>query len=72
MRADGVSQCEERVYVRDTYRYSGRGSGGFSLHYTRRQCTRQAQPESDYCWQHHHTAPNDQDARSTPRGEKGN
>ena len=36
-------QCKETVYVRDTYRYTGRVKGGFQMHLTRRQCSRKAQ-----------------------------
>jgi len=43
--------CKMMVYVRDTYRRTGRGPSGFELHYERRQCKRKAQPNG-YCWQH--------------------
>lgn len=43
------------VYVKDTYRYSGRGKGGFTMHYTRKQCSRNAE-ENGYCWQHQYEA----------------
>lgn len=44
--------CRAQVWQRDTYRYSGRGPGGFSLHYNRRQCQRAPLADSAYCWQH--------------------
>ena len=43
------TQCEERVYVRDTYRY--RRGRGFSMHYNR-PCGCTAYGGSDRCWQH--------------------
>lgn len=46
-----AGQCKEIVTVRDTYRYSGRGKHGFTMHYTRKQCSRKAN-ESGFCWQH--------------------
>jgi hypothetical protein len=49
-------QCRETVYVADTYRYTGR-RGGFEMHYTRKQCSRRAQPGRDYCWQHPYSSP---------------
>ncbi len=47
-----MAQCRATIYVRDTYRQTGRGRSGFELHYARRQCSRPAQEGSDYCWQH--------------------
>jgi hypothetical protein len=44
-------RCREVVYVRDTYRYTGRGRSGFELHYTRKRCSRKAKYDG-YCWQH--------------------
>lgn len=44
--------CQEKVYVRDTWRYSGRGKGGFSLHYTERSCQRFVKDGDTHCWQH--------------------
>lgn len=47
-----ATQCKEIVYVRDQYRYSGRGRGRFSMHYARRECSRMTTHESGYCYQH--------------------
>ena len=44
-------RCKEKVDVRDTYRYTGRGPGGFQMHYTHRSCNRTHQ-ENGFCWQH--------------------
>lgn len=46
-----MGRCKQDVYVRDTYRYTGRVRGGFELHYSRQQCSRKA-THGDYCWQH--------------------
>ena len=35
-----VRRCQAAVYKRDQYRRTGRGPGGFSMHYNREQCTR--------------------------------
>lgn len=51
-----MSTCKAEIYVRDTYRYSGRGHSGFSLHYKRRQCSRTAIHPNGYCWQHQYLA----------------
>ncbi len=45
-------QCEEIVYVKDCYRRTGRGPGGFEMHYNRQQCSRNAQEGRKFCWQH--------------------
>lgn len=44
-------QCKEMVYARDTYRYSGRGPGGFEMHYRHQQCKRPSFKDGR-CWQH--------------------
>lgn len=44
-------RCEMIVYVRDTYRRTGRGRSGFELHYTKRQCSRAAKVVG-FCLQH--------------------
>lgn len=44
-------QCRAHIYVRDTYRRTGRGKTGFELHYARKQCARKA-GACGYCWQH--------------------
>jgi len=46
-------RCRAGVYHRDTYRRIGRGKSGFSMHYTREQCTRAAKADGR-CWQHPH------------------
>ena len=43
--------CKATVWERDCYRYTGRGKGGFEMHYNRHQCRRTA-THGDYCWQH--------------------
>jgi hypothetical protein len=48
---DQPEQCKETVFRRDTYRRTGRGKGGFELHYVRGQCARPA-TNGGYCWQH--------------------
>jgi hypothetical protein len=45
-------QCQETVYTRGAYRYSGRGRGGFSMHYERHQCRRFIKAGETHCWQH--------------------
>lgn len=35
-------RCKVAVFVKDTYRYTGRGKGGFEMRYTKRQCSRRA------------------------------
>ena len=48
-----AKQCQTYVYVRDMYRRTGRGPGGFQMHYSRRQCMRDADfVEGKHCWQH--------------------
>ena len=53
------SPCQETVWTRDTYRYSGRGPSGFTMHYTRHQCRRSASDGGAYCWQHQPWHPGD-------------
>lgn len=45
------ARCEAIVHRRDTYRRTGRGSSGFSMHYERGQCQRKAGP-TGFCTQH--------------------
>lgn len=48
-----AARCAEMILVRDTYRVSRTGRGAhFALHFTEKQCSRNAQPGSRYCWQH--------------------
>lgn len=44
-------RCAATVYVRDTYRRTGRGKTGFEMHYTKRQCKRKA-GVGQFCHQH--------------------
>jgi hypothetical protein len=44
-------RCKGATFKRDTYRYTGRGKGGFEMHYIQGECTRRANA-SGYCWQH--------------------
>jgi hypothetical protein len=47
LRMDGkIQRCQYVVYRRDTYRYDGRGPGGFSLHYNEGQCSFKAVEEA--------------------------
>lgn len=48
---DENNQCQNEVYIRDTYRYTGRGKSGFEMHYRRRRCKRTAK-SGGFCWQH--------------------
>lgn len=50
-------QCAEYVYVKDQYRRTGRGPGGFEMHYNRRRCMRFAEKGRTFCWQHPHSDP---------------
>jgi Fe-S-cluster containining protein len=43
--------CQAIVYIRDTYRYTGRTKSGFEMHYSRRRCSRLAK-ENGLCSQH--------------------
>lgn len=44
-------RCQAVIYVRDTYRRTGRGRSGFEMHYNRQQCSRAAR-EGGLCYQH--------------------
>lgn len=44
-------RCRAVVWRRDTYRYSGRGPSGFSMHHTRCRCRRRA-GDGGLCRQH--------------------
>lgn len=44
-------RCAAMVYVRDTYRRTGRGKTGFEMHYTKRQCKRMSR-DGQFCHQH--------------------
>lgn len=46
-----VDCCCATVWKRDTYRRTGRGRSGFSMHYTQEQCSRAATHDGR-CWQH--------------------
>jgi hypothetical protein len=45
-------RCTATCFKRDEYRYSGRGSSGFTMHYAKERCTRRALPGKEKCWQH--------------------
>lgn len=49
---DKEKRCIKIIYIKDTYRYTGRGKGGFELHYSKRQCIRSPLKGTDFCWQH--------------------
>jgi hypothetical protein len=49
--AQAADHCQAIVYVRDTYRRTGRGKTGFELRYTERQCKRKAKING-LCVQH--------------------
>jgi hypothetical protein len=46
-------QCRAVVWRHDVPRYTGRGPGGFEMHYNKTQCKRKA-THNGYCWQHHY------------------
>ncbi len=46
-----MNKCKFLVDHRDTYRRTGRGSSGFTMHYREERCKRDAK-DSGYCWQH--------------------
>ena len=45
-------RCKENIFVKDTYRRTGRGKSGFEMHYNAQQCSRKVVEEHGYCWQH--------------------
>ena len=50
-------KCRMTVYVRDTYRRTGRGKSDFEMHYNEKQCSRAVRVHVDshgrgYCFQH--------------------
>lgn len=45
-------RCKCAIYVRDCLRRTGRGRGGFSMHYEKRQCSRAAIDGSEFCKVH--------------------
>lgn len=47
-------QCAAIVWKSDVPRYTGRGPGGFEMHYSKCQCKRKA-THGKYCWQHNYT-----------------
>ena len=47
-----LPRCQASTEKRDAYRYSGRGSSGFTLRYSHPQCTRKSVDGSEYCRQH--------------------
>lgn len=44
-------RCTAAIYKRDTYRYSGRGKSGFTMHYKCQQCTHAAK-KNGFCGKH--------------------
>lgn len=46
-----IPRCKVEIYMKDTYRYTGRGSGGFEMYYSRQQCSRAAVADNR-CKQH--------------------
>lgn len=50
--SDCSAPCRAIVYKRDTYRRTGRGPTGFTMHYTKCHCTRTAVDNRGLCWQH--------------------
>lgn len=52
-----VHHCDAIVWIRDTYRRTGRGPSGFEMHYNERRCKRKTfASEMVYCWQHQQKA----------------
>lgn len=48
-----IPRCRCAIYRRDVPRYTGRGRGGYEMHYTKRQCSRKATNEAGtLCTQH--------------------
>lgn len=50
-RVPTEDRCAATVWKRDTLRRTGRGPGGFEMHYERCQCSRRA-THGKWCWQH--------------------
>jgi hypothetical protein len=47
LRPDGkIQRCQYEVSHKDTYRYSGRGSSGFTMEYNNEQCSFKAVAEA--------------------------
>lgn len=46
-----IPRCQAVIYKRDTYRYSGRGRGGFEMHYSKEQCSHAA-TFGEWCGKH--------------------
>jgi hypothetical protein len=44
-------RCDRSVWVRDTYRYTGRTKSGFEMHYREQRCARKAVVDG-MCRQH--------------------
>lgn len=44
-------RCTARIWVKDTYRRTGRGKTGFEMHYSEDRCSRRATKDGR-CWQH--------------------
>lgn len=47
-------RCRAKVWIKDTYRRTGRGKSGFEMHYNACQCKRKVAESDPYahCWQH--------------------
>lgn len=50
-KAKDSARCCAVIYKRDDYRYSGRGSSGFTMSYSEERCSR-ATKEDGLCGQH--------------------
>ena len=61
-------RCAAQVRKRDAYRYTGRTKGGFEMHYTRQQCSRNPLNDSEWCWQHDIGQPRAEPATSGAEG----
>lgn len=51
--AEAQGRCAAAVFIKDTYRRTGRGRHGFEMHYDRERCLRRA-THGEWCWQHKH------------------
>lgn len=48
-----LARCDAIVWIRDTYRRTGRGPSGFEMHYNERPCARKVLARDQwFCWQH--------------------
>jgi hypothetical protein len=63
-----MERCRYIVYIRDTYRYTGRGRSGFEMHYNKRRCKRKPL-NNGYCWQHQREAEREEERKGRSDGQ---